>query len=109
MNLLKAAGLAGCAVLLAGCGQDVKNQDEKSFDFSVYSSTLGLSASVCGSSFYEDVHFTVTFAGTKSDEACVSRTFAQAGSYEAVISGRRGQVTLEKRISVTVMPGVAST
>ncbi len=98
----KVAGFLCCAVCLAGCDYGIEKKNSKDFDFSLYSASLGLTASVCADSLDDNVTYSMNFGTASSDGNCVSNTFSGPGVYEAVVDARRNGVTKTKRITVTV-------
>ncbi len=99
----KSACLFGCTlVALGGCNFDSSKELNKVSDFQLYSSTYGLTASVCAAVAATTTEFSLQFDGVSSKSSCVSVTFSSPGTYQASATGIINGKSITKNISVTV-------
>ena len=98
----KRACLFCCAVATVGCNSDSSTELNQKSDFNLYSSSYGLTASVCAEAVGEPASFTVELGGVVSRTSCVSVTFSAPGTYQATATGVFSNESLVKKLSVTV-------
>ena len=98
----KRACLFCCAVATVGCNSDSSPELNQKSDFNLYSSSYGLTASVCAEAVGEPAAFTVELGGVVSRTSCVSVTFSAPGTYQATATGVFSNESLVKKLSVTV-------
>ena len=104
MRFARIAVIVASSILLTACDEDsgISNQSN-SFDFSLYSSSIGLTASVCAASLNKNITYSATFDNVTADGDCIGKTFSAPGIYTATFVGKQGSLSETKTIQVEVL------
>ena len=104
MRLVGIAVTVASAVMLAACGQDSGRTDlGGNFDFSLYSTSIGLTASVCAVSLNKNITYSASMGDVTAQSDCIAKTFPAAGTYSATFTAKLGNQTDSKTISFEVV------
>ena len=104
MRLVGIAVTVASAVMLAACGQDSGRTDlGGDFDFSLYSTSIGLTASVCAVSLNKNITYSASMGDVTAQSDCIAKTFPAAGTYSATFTAKLGNQTDSKTISFEVV------